>query len=50
MDFLKVLIFDTSDALDFVENIIKLPFKLIKDFNQKMSNQNNSALDMIRHG
>ena len=47
--FFESIDFDTSDALDFVENIIKLPFKLIKDFNQKMSNQNNSALDMIRH-
>ena len=47
--FLESVGFDDSDFLDLFENIIKLPFKLIKDFNEEVSNENKSVFDMFHH-
>ena len=48
---MKSLGFETSDLLDLVENIMKLPFKIIKDFNEEVSNENKSVFDMFHpHG
>jgi len=46
-DFLDRIGFDGSEFLDFFENIIKLPFRLVKDLNNEL-NQNKSVLKLFR--